>query len=580
MRIMARYSVFNLSFFLFLSTILIWYKLSQEISNTKHLLSQHPSFKDSFAAQSNVKTSKFISDANSESTNVESKIKQAEIDSNLASITPALKKQLWSTLQAQLKNTVVQVIAQVAEFNWIEPYKSPTQTEGAGTAFFINSQGELITNAHVVDQAQVVYIQIPAIGKKRFEVQVVAVSPERDLALLKLSDSDLKHIKQILGKDDLVYLKFGDSDKVDRADKIMALGYPLGQHGLKSTTGVVSGREHLSGQHFIQISAALNKGNSGGPSLNSLGEVIGVNSAIIQGAQNVGYIVPINDVKLFLDQYRALPEDKGPKLIRKPFLGVLFNNASESLTSFLGNPPPGGLYVVEVYKGSPLDKAGVKAGDMIYKLNGITVDIYGEMHAPWLVEEKISIIDYVSRLKLGQKVEIEFYRKGVKKHATFSFDQSERPPIGRVYPGYEKIDYEVIGGLVVMQLTLNHVMLLAQYAPELMQYADLRKHHKPALLITHILLNSPASSARSLGAGSVISQINGQDVYTLKDFRSALLKSTDKKFLTIKTTDNAFLVLPLQDILASEQRLASTYFYPPSKGYNALKQKLENQVKQ
>lgn len=574
MRIIARYSVLSLSLILFLATVLIWYKLSQEINSTKYLISQQEEILQT-KLLAKTKNLKSITDS-SEENELVNQVDHSSIKSRDLAATQALKKQLWSSLQARLKNTVVQVIAQIAEFNWVEPYKSPTQTEGAGTAFFINSDGELITNAHVVDQAQVVYIQIPTIGKRRFEVQVLAVSPERDLALLKLSDNDLKQIKQILGKDQLVYLNFGDSDKIERADKIMALGYPLGQHGLKSTTGVVSGREHLSGQHFIQISAPLNKGNSGGPSLNNSGEVIGVNSAIIQGAQNVGYIVPINDVRLFLEQYRSLPDQNGTKLIRKPFLGVLFNNASESLTTFLGNPLPGGLYVVEVYKGSPLDKAGIKAGDMIYKLNNIPVDIYGEMHAPWLGEEKISIIDYVSRLKLGQNIHVEYYRKGVKKHASFSFDQSEKPPIGRVYPGYEKIDYEIIGGLVIMQLTLNHVMLLAQYAPELVQYADLRKHHKPALLITHIMLNSPSSRARSIGAGAVLSQVNGQDVFTLKDFRSALLKSAENKFLTIKTKDNAFLVLPTEDILASEQRLASTYFYPFSKGYQALKAKIEN----
>lgn len=485
------------------------------------------------------------------------------------------KHQLWSSLQRKFKDTVVQVFSHITEFNWVEPYKSPNQMEVSGTAFFINDQGELITNAHVVDQARVVYIQVPSSGKRRFEVDIIGTCPERDLALLKLKPDELKAMKKESGKDTLAYLSLGDSDLVQRADKIMTLGYPLGQQGLKSTTGVVSGREHLAGHYFIQIDAAINPGNSGGPSLDCKGYVIGVNSAGIKEAQNVGYIIPINEVKLFLEQLRSMPATNGSKLLRKPFLGVLFNNANEDLTAYLGNPAPGGLFVVEIYKGSPLHKAGVQAGDMIYKINGYPVDVYGEMNVPWSKEDKISVIDYVSRLKLGEDVVIEYYRKGVRKQAKFSFSTTELPPIRRMFPGYEKIDYEVIGGLVVMPLTLNHVVLLAKFAPELMQYADIRKHMEPALLITHVLLNSPASRARCIGAGGIISQVNDKPVKTLEEFRAAVLEGARPGgFLTIKTTENIFVALPLDTVTDDEAQLASTYFYQPSQIYYELAKKL------
>src|SRR5690606_2807503 len=105
-------------------------------------------------------------------------------------------------------------------------------------------------------------------------------------------------------------------------------------------------------------------------------------------AQNVGYIIPINELKVIIDDLRDV------KLLRRPFLGILYNNASESLTKFLGNPSPGGLFVVDVYAGSPLHKAGVKRRDMIYEINGHRIDIYGELS--W-IEDKISIVDYVSQ---------------------------------------------------------------------------------------------------------------------------------------------------------------------------------------
>ncbi len=498
-------------------------------------------------------------------------------------INPELtRRQQWSSLQQKFKDCVVQVFSQVAEFNWIEPYKAPTQYEAAGTAFFINPEGYLITNAHVVDQAKLLTIQIPSLGKNRYEVEVVGLSPERDLALIKLTSQALEKVKKGLNVQELPYLKLGDSDTILRADKIMAIGYPLGQQGLKSTTGVVSGREHILGQHYIQISAPINKGNSGGPSLNAEGQVIGVNSAGIREAQNVGYIIPSNDVKLFLQQLEAMPEDKkydGVKLLRKPFLGVLFHSSNECLTQFLNNPMPGGPYVVEIYKESPLAKAGVKTGDMIYEINGHKLDNHGEMNADWSPEEKISIIDYVSRLMIGEDISIVFYRNGERKEAKIKFDHTKLAPIHQKYPAYESIDYEIVGGFVIMPLTLNHVILLAKLVPELAQYADLKKRMEPALLVTHVMINSQAARVRSIQPGSLITEVNGRKVKSIEDVRQALYKSLDNNFLTLKTTDNIFAVMPFNEVIKDEPKLSRMCFYKPSSTIKDLMKKLEEKNK-
>ncbi len=488
------------------------------------------------------------------------------------------KKEFANFLQNELKDTVVQVFSQIAEFNWLEPYKSPAQAESTGSAFFIDKEGYLMTNAHVVDQAKSIFIQVPSAGKRRYEVDIIGVDPERDLALLKIKDSEIEDLKKELKIKDFSYFELGDSDLIEKAEKVIALGYPLGQQGLKSTKGVVSGREHMAGQYYIQIDAALNKGNSGGPTIDKTGKVVGVNVAIYQGAQNVGYIVPVNDVKRFLDQLKNMTEGNNqPKLVHKPYLGVVFSNANDNLTKYLGNPLPGGLYVVDIYPNSPLDKAGLKAQDMIYKINNNSVDIYGEMYAPWSKGDKISIIDYVSRLKVGQDVNIEFYRQGKKMITSFKFSQAERPPIRRVYPGYENIEYESLGGLVIMPLTLNHVILLAQYNPELILYADVKKHMKPALIVTNIMLNSPAYRSRCITPGAVISEINGQKVETLQDYRNVLKKSINTGWFTIKTTENILVVLSLKEILDNEKKLSDTYFYPLSKSFKELQKSYNNE---
>jgi len=470
--------------------------------------------------------------------------------------------QAWRPIQERVRDTVVQVFSQIAEVDLLQPYKSPSQYSANGSGFFINDKGDLITNAHVVDQAKSVWVQIPSLGKRIVDVEVVSVSPERDIALLRVKPESLDVIRKTLGA--VPYLPLGDSDIVRRSDEVLALGYPLGQQALKSTTGVISGRE----QHLIQMSAALNPGNSGGPLLNISGEVVGINSAIIQGAQNVGYIIPINDLK------NALADLNKVKLLRKPYLGVLINNATDCLAEYLGNPQPGGCYVVEVVPGSTLDKAGIKRGDMLYEINGYQLDVFGEMNVPW-AEDKISLVDYVTRLSIGEDVKLIAYRNGDRQEATVKFSQASLPSIRRVFPGYEQIDYEVFAGMVVMSLTLNHIQMLASGAPGLTRYAELKNQASPKLIITHIFPNSQLYRSRSLAVGATINEVNGIEVHSLDDFRKAIKKSD--KFLTIRASDNVtrasdnvLVSLMFGKVLEEETRLAMDYKYPVSKTAHEL----------
>lgn len=467
----------------------------------------------------------------------------------------------WGSLQAALRDTVMQVFSEVAEFNWLEPYKSPSQYNTSGSGFFIDGDGHIITNWHVINQAKSITIQLPSFGKRRFSVDLLGISPDRDLALLRLKEREADEIKLVLGK--IPFLKMGNSDTIHRADELMALGYPLGQQSLKSSTGVVSGREHLGGQHFIQISAATNPGSSGGPSINAEGECIGVNAAGVPSAQNVAYIIPVSDVRLFLRHLEHMPDTTDVKFPRKPFLGIQANVGSDCMTEFLGNPVPGGLYVGRITSNSPLEKAGVKAGDMLYEIDGYRLDCYGEMSVPWS-EDKVSFLDYLARLTIGDKVNLRIYRKGKEMMVSLTFGESALAPIRRMYPYYEKIDYEVTGGFVIMGLAIDHLPLLVQISPELTRYGNLENQLEGALIITHILPASAAARCRTLGPAAIITEVNGTPVKTLEDYRKALKKSMETKFLTLKTHHNMFIVLPFDEILAEEERLGRMFFYKPT----------------
>ena len=468
-------------------------------------------------------------------------------------------ERVWSKMQATVRDTVVQVFAQVKEVDILQPQKPPAQKQNLGTAFFINER-ELITNAHVINQALSLWIQIPSLGKRQIGVEVVGLSPKRDIALLRVPDEGVELIKNVLGN--VPFLLLGDSDIVRRADEVMTLGYPLGQHGLKSTKGVVSGHE----QHLIQIDAALNPGNSGGPALNAHGEVIGINTAIVSGAQNVGYIIPINEFKIIEKDLRNV------FLLRRPFLGFMCNDGSESLTDYLGNPQPGGFYVVQVVKGSPLHKAGVQKGDMLYEINGHRIDLYGDIQ--WH-EEKIAIMDYIAYLKLGDPVHLVTYRKGQRKEVSFTFEQSDLMPVREIYPGYEKIDYEIIGGMVVQPLTLNHLAMLVDVAPGLAKYVERKYQMDPALVITHVYPDSLAHRSHSLRPGFVIQEINGKSVKTMDALREQMNKSFDTNDFTIETTDGIFVHFRFTDVLRDEIRLSCQWMYQLTHTIKSLADKRE-----
>lgn len=466
--------------------------------------------------------------------------------------------QLWRPIQDQVSNTVVQVWAQISAMDLLQPYKTPHQGTATGSGFFVNINGQahIITNAHVVNEAKV-WVQIPWFGKTIFDVDIIGVSPDRDLALLKVIDKHTEIIKNELGK--IPYLQLGDSNAVRRSDDVLALGYPLGQQSLKSTTGVISGRE----QHFLQISAPINPGSSGGPLLDAKGFVVGVNSAGITEAQNVGYAIPVDVLKA------TIPQLMKTKLLRKPFLGMRYQDSNDELTKYLGNPPPGGCYVVEVVKNSPLEKAGAMSGDMLYALNNIAVDKFGEMRVPDIgIEGKISIVDYLNQLPLGEKIKLTMFRNGIKKELIANLDLTNLPAIHEIYPGYEIIDYEVIAGLVIMPLTLNHLPLLGQRAPGLGKYLETKHQLEPALVVTHVLPTCQASRSRSMPVGSTINEINGIKVQTMEDLRKAIRLSATQEFLTIKISDNAsrksdnvLVVLDWKKVIEEEQKLSQDYKY-------------------
>jgi Do/DeqQ family serine protease len=235
---------------------------------------------------------------------------------------------------------------------------------GTGSGFILNKQGQIITNAHVVDGADKVTVVLK--DGRQFEGQVMGRDPITDVAVVKIE------------ADNLPTVKLGDSERLQPGDWAIAIGNPLGLDNTV-TTGIISAVGRSSSEvgvpdkrvDFIQTDAAINPGNSGGPLLNAKGEVIGVNTAILQGAQGLGFAIPVNTVERIAEELIANGK------VKHAYLGIQMVTLTPEVKEQLNNNPNSGLFVNEeegvlimrVMPGSPADNAGLRAGDVIQQIN-------------------------------------------------------------------------------------------------------------------------------------------------------------------------------------------------------------------
>jgi Do/DeqQ family serine protease len=239
------------------------------------------------------------------------------------------------------------------------PFAPPDRVgESLGSGFIIDPSGLALTNHHVIDNAT--DIEVRLLDDRRFKATVVGDDPKTDTALIKIE-----------GVDNLPHLEMADSDAMRVGDWVVAIGNPL---GLTSTVtaGIVSavGRRNvpLGGElrykDFIQTDASINPGNSGGALLNMSGEVVGINTAISAEAQGIGFAIPMNMVKEILDQLK----DNGR--VKRSWLGIYVDDVPAALRAQVGLPDRVGALVMDVVPGGPADRAKLRKGDVIVKLDG------------------------------------------------------------------------------------------------------------------------------------------------------------------------------------------------------------------
>lgn len=302
--------------------------------------------------------------------------------------------------------TPEQRIIQFSPFGGFREGTQGGEDQDIGSGFIISKEGLIVTNKHVVSNKDASYKVITQ-DEKEYEVIEVSRDPNNDVAIIKID----------AGSDNLTPVELGDSDNLKVGQFVVAIGTALGEFRHTVTTGVISGlgRGITAGSVYegfveeldnvIQTDAAINPGNSGGPLLNSLGQVIGINVAVAQGAQNVGFAIPIGVVKGSLGTF-----NETGKFPAKPFLGVRYQMLSQR--SALLNEVPQGAYIVEVVQGSPAEEAGIKIDDIITKFD--TKEL----------KDDLLLSDLINSKKPGDRVEIEIWSEGETRTVTAILKES------------------------------------------------------------------------------------------------------------------------------------------------------------
>ncbi len=311
---------------------------------------------------------------------------------------------------ADVANTVSPSVVSIVTSGSVESLSGRTELQGAGTGIIISKDGYILTNKHVIpeeiDQVSVVLTD----GTGYENVEVVGRDPLNDIAFL--------HIKDV---DDLIPAKLGDSGKVSVGQKVVAIGNALGQYEATVTSGIISGTgrpvvasdgtsegiERL--ENLFQTDAAINPGNSGGPLVNLNGEVIGINTAIAEDAQGIGFSIPINDAKGLIKGVLANGK------VTRAYLGVRYITITSEVTEEYKLSVKTGAYVGgadnPIISGGPADKAGLKNGDIITKVNDVELT------------EKVVLISQLSQFVPGDKVKLMVLRDGKERSIEVTLEE-------------------------------------------------------------------------------------------------------------------------------------------------------------
>jgi len=383
--------------------------------------------------------------------------------------------------------------------------RGPQRQRSLGSGFIIDGDGSILTNNHVVENAQKIVVKLAA-DDREFEAKVIGRDAKTDIAVIKIN-----------AKTNLPAATLGDSDRLEVGEWVVAIGNPFGLDSTV-TSGIVSAKGRHIGQgpydNFIQTDASINPGNSGGPLINLRGEVIGINTAIFSrtgGNMGIGFAIPINLVK------EVLPQLRGKGKVTRGFLGVLIQKVTPEIAESLGMDKGNGALVANVTKDGPADKAGVKVGDVIIEFDGKEV------------KDSSDLPIIVARTPVDRRARMKVLRD--KKEITLTVSVGELKDEEVVASAPEKGEL----GLTVQRLTPQMAESLGLDKPE-------------GVVVTAIEPGSAADEA-GIRRGDVIVEVDRKLIRNLDEYKkavAAIRKGRGVLFLVRRGDNTLFLALKPQ----------------------------------
>ncbi|HEY5766141.1 MAG TPA: DegQ family serine endoprotease [Candidatus Deferrimicrobiaceae bacterium] len=353
-----------------------------------------------------------------------------------------------------------------------------------GSGFIVSEDGYILTNNHVVEKADEVTVTL--LDKEDYKAEVVGTDPKTDIALIKIKPSEK-----------LRFVRLGDSERLEIGEWVVAIGNPFGL-GHTVTAGIVSAKGRVIGSgpydDFIQTDASINPGNSGGPLFNLRGEVVGINTAIIQGGQGIGFATPIQMAKSVLGQLK----EKGK--VTRGWLGVYIQKLTPEMAESLKVPGGKGALVADVTKDGPAEKAGILSGDVIVRFDGREV------------EDPHELPQIVASTSPGKQVQVTVVRDGKRIDISVKIAEmaGEEARAGKGGPDLSKGM-----GLTVQDIT-----------PEIAKHLDIENRN--GVLVASVESGSPADDA-GFREGDLIRQINRKPVQNTGEFQKVMKKVQNDK---------------------------------------------------
>jgi serine protease Do len=383
----------------------------------------------------------------------------------------------------------------------------PRRVSSLGSGFVIDPSGLVVTNNHVIEDADEIIINFTD-GSKLKVTKILGHDPKTDLALLKVEP-----------KKPLKAVTFGDSAKMRVGDWVMAIGNPFGLGG-SVTVGIISAtrRDINAGPYddFLQTDAAINRGNSGGPLFNMDGEVIGVNTAIISptgGSIGIGFAVPSNSAVRVVDQLKQYGET------RRGWLGVHVQNVTDEIADSLGLPQSGGALVAKVSPGSPAATGGIQPSDVILEFDGQPIQNMRDLPRA------------VASTAIGKSVDVKLLRQGHSMDVNVT--------VGRL-PAEEDVDDAAQDGDEQTVEPESENLLGLSIAPLTDDLRDRYNigHDVQGVVITEVKPNSPAAQ-KNIKAGDVIVEVTQEKVKQPQDVLSRLqaVKKSGRRSVLLLLSD-------------------------------------------